>query len=125
MVAFDVNLQIERNGGCAIWQSSRTVGFSSDQINGDGEVYFANKVSQKDKCAGGNADKYGWRGMAQKVGRYLCGKFGDSARDLVVGPEDSLNVGMHGHGHTEKRKASKGLTNREEQDYNKHTLNII
>ncbi|KAJ1424957.1 hypothetical protein SESBI_11351 [Sesbania bispinosa] len=90
MAAFDVNLQIGRNGRCAIGYSSGTVGFSTDEINGDGEVDFTNEVGKEEECAGGNADKNGRRRRGEKVGGDLTGEVGDSARDLVLAPQDSL-----------------------------------
>lgn len=118
MAAIDVNLQVEREGGIATGDSSGTVGFGSDEIDGDGEVDFANEVGEEDECAGGHADKHGRRGMAAKVGGDLGGKVGDSARDFVFAPQDSLYVGMHRnerhstgftHSHREIRKGLKGV----------------
>jgi len=98
VAAIDVNLQVRRNGGCAIGDSSRTVRLSSDKINGDREVNFANKVSEEDECASDNADEDGrWR-RSGKVVNDLSGELGDTVRDLVFVPKDSVYVGLHCHG---------------------------
>lgn len=98
VAAIDINLQVRRNGGCAIGDSTRTVGLSSDKINGDREVNFANKVSEEDECASDNADEDGRRWRSRKIMNDLSGELGDSERDLVLVPKDSFYVGLHCHG---------------------------
>ena len=82
----DVDLQIEGNGGCAIGNGSETVGFNSDEINGDGQIYFANEVSQEEECTGGHADDHGSRRLSAEVGGDFGGELGDTARNLVLAP---------------------------------------
>lgn len=82
----DVDLQIEGNGEWAIGHGSGTVGFNSDEINGDGEIYFANQVSQEEECADGHADDHGSRKMDAKVGGDFGGELGDTAKNLVFAP---------------------------------------
>lgn len=86
MAGVDVDLQIEGNGGCAIGHGSGTVGFDSDEINGDGEIYFANKVSQEEERASGHADDHGRRRMAAEVVRDFGGELENTARNLVLAP---------------------------------------
>lgn len=111
VAAIDVNLQVRRNGGCAIGDSTWTVRLSSDKINGDREVNFANKVSEEDECASDNADEDGRRWRSRKIMNDLIGELGDSERDLVLVPEDSVYVGLHCHGDS-RRMGDSGFKRR-------------
>lgn len=92
MPAGHIQLQVRRNLGGPIGLGAGAVGFSANEIDGDGEMDVPGQVSEKEKCAGGDPDE-DWRfGEVREVGGDLGGEFGDSGGDFVGGPQDALNV---------------------------------
>ena len=96
VLSLDINLQVKRELGGPSGDGTGAVGIGANEINGDGKVDVSYEVSQEEKSSGGHANEdrwwWVWIGGATEIGGDLGGQVADAARDLVLVPQDSLNV---------------------------------
>lgn len=95
VLPLDINLQVHGNCGSAVGLGTRAVRMGSQEVDGEGEGKVADEVCQEDKSAGGDADEDRRRGEGGEVSRNLGGDAGDTAGDLVLTPQNPLDVGLH------------------------------
>lgn len=63
MLSSDINFQLARNLRLAAGNCTGTVGLDPNNVDGDREVDFPNKISQKEERSSGDADDHrGGRG---------------------------------------------------------------